>query len=148
MTPPTSTSAHRPNTTSTSPKKWSISAPTLGDGLATGLAFAGVVAVLQAMGQDREALGREGVDDGEEEDRGRQQVQRLLPGAGGEHLVEARPGQRRVAVQGRREPELDQAASASRCISAHSASTWRRSVGSAPIETRTIQRPSRIAGVR
>jgi len=33
-------------------------------------------------------------------------------------------------------------------ISRHRSATCSRSVGSAPIETRTIQRPSRIAGVR
>ncbi len=42
----------------------------------------------------------------------------------------------------------NQIRSTSRCIVAHSASTCLRSVGIAPIEMRTIQRPSRIAGVR
>ena len=41
----------------------------------------------------------------------------------------------------------DQAA-ASRRITSQSASTSARSVGSAPMLTRTIQRPSRVAGVR
>ncbi len=34
------------------------------------------------------------------------------------------------------------------CITVHRRSTWRRSVCSAPTDTRTIQRPSRVAGVR
>lgn len=40
------------------------------------------------------------------------------------------------------------ACSASLCMVAHSASTCGRSLDSAPIDTRTIQRPSRTAGVK
>ncbi len=38
--------------------------------------------------------------------------------------------------------------SAAARIAAHAAATSARSVGSAPIDTRTIQRPSIVAGVR
>ena len=53
-----------------------------------------------------------------------------------------------IKTANRSSTSIHRSSSASRRMVAQSDSTWARSVASAPIETRTIQRPSRVAGVR
>lgn len=61
---------------------------------------------------------------------------------------ENKPIRRTPKVARRPMSDIRHQPSAVRCISSHTASTSARSVCSAPMDTRTIQRPSSTAGVR
>src|SRR5262249_9761782 len=68
--------------------------------------------------------------------------------AGGAFLFRAGPGLAALPLRHGRAAVSGAQALVSRRMTSHSWATCSRSVARAPIETRTIQRPSRIAGVR
>ena len=88
---PTSTTAHRPKTTSTSPKKWRTSAATLGSASRPSASGPRGVPFLEVVGEGPEPLGHEGVEDREQEDGGGDQVEGNEARAGGEGLRPATP---------------------------------------------------------
>ena len=90
--------AHRPNTTSTSPKKWSASARTLGTSGRPSCRCRSAWRCWTPMRQRREAGGGKGVQDGQPEDGRCHRVERF-GGDSRRQRVQERGGGRRVAVQ-------------------------------------------------